>query len=239
MAMQPVFQLRDSVTVVKVGTCTVDPGKIASSQFILLKNTMGIGGGSTVTIIRDETDVILIDTGFEKEMDTSPVNHNWNRERLKSSLLTYDIHPQQITKVFLSHIHYDHFGNIELFPQADWYCHSIELAEKTTIHPSRFIPVNDGDRISLNTIVKHTPGHTKGHSSLLFKGVPGIRIAVCGDAIINLAWLLGGYQWQFNQDFEDSEKVKNSIQYLLNNADIIIPGHGEPFFSSMMRRQFG
>jgi glyoxylase-like metal-dependent hydrolase (beta-lactamase superfamily II) len=232
--MNPLLQFGDKVTLVKVGTNTVDPGKIASPQLIEVKNAMGIGGGSTVTVIRDEAEIILIDTGFEREADRSSANHTWNRERLNGCLHGYHLNPRQITKVFLTHLHYDHCGNIEMFPNTDCYCHAVELSEAISINKTRIVPVNDGDRISLNTVVKHTPGHTKGHASLICS-TDGIRFAVCGDAVINLAWLLSGYRWRFNPDVDTAEKDINSIRYLLNNADIIIPGHGEPFFSATAR----
>ena len=66
-------------------------------------------------------------------------------------------------------------------------------------------------------------------------GARKVRVAVCGDAIINLAWLQSGYIWKFNGDFFDAEAARKSIGNLLRRADVIIPGHGQPFFTSAVR----
>ncbi|MEH6659816.1 MBL fold metallo-hydrolase [Leeuwenhoekiella marinoflava] len=55
-------------------------------------------------IILTNKDIILIDTGIGNTVD--------NELQLHKTLLSFDIHPSQITKVLLSHLHKDHTGGI-------------------------------------------------------------------------------------------------------------------------------
>lgn len=92
----------------------------------------------------------------------------------------------------------------------------------------RLVPVADGEGLIPNTRVVHTPGHTPGHASILWSPPDrSVRVAVAGDAIINLSWLYSGYVWKFNADFAGVETAKESARRLLKMADIITPGHGE------------
>jgi glyoxylase-like metal-dependent hydrolase (beta-lactamase superfamily II) len=219
-----------NVKVIKIGTCTIDPGNMASTTYTLLKHQMGIGGGSTVTVIKEKDELLLIDTGYDRESDISPENGECNWNLLRTSLQLNGINPSDITKVFITHFHKDHYGGIEYLKNAKWYCHHLARVDFDGVMDN-FNSLNDGDQIIPNTVVIHTPGHTQGHSSILWTTEnKTVRVAICGDAIINLAWLQSGYIWRFNSDFFDVEATKKSLRSLLNESDIIIPGHGQPFF---------
>ena len=61
-----------NVKVIKAGTCTIDPGNSASPIQIGLKHQLGIGGGSSVIVIGEGDEILLVDTGYEREGDVSP-----------------------------------------------------------------------------------------------------------------------------------------------------------------------
>jgi glyoxylase-like metal-dependent hydrolase (beta-lactamase superfamily II) len=220
-----------NVKVIKIGTCTIDPGNMASTTYMMFKNQMGIGGGSTVTVIKEKDELLLIDTGYDQESDLSQQNGDKNWNLLRSLLQLNDIDPANITKVFITHFHRDHYGGIERFENARWYCHRFALDHFDSPLKGKFIPLDDGYHIIPNTIVITTPGHTQVHSSIVWTNEnKTVRAAICGDAIINLSWLQSKYIWKFNSDFFDVKIAKQSIMSLLNESDIIIPGHGQPFF---------
>jgi glyoxylase-like metal-dependent hydrolase (beta-lactamase superfamily II) len=217
--------------VIKAGTCTIDPGNSASPIQAGLKHQLGIGGGSSVVVIREGDETLLVDTGFEREGDVSTENKTRNWALLKGLLEWNGIRTKAISKVFITHFHHDHFGNLEYFDQAKWYALDAALAELNNPNKEQFTPLHDGDNILPHTRVKHTPGHTKGHGSLLWSDEQEkIKVAICGDAIINLSWLQSGYVWKFNGDFYDKKIARESIRGLIQQADILIPGHGQPFF---------
>jgi glyoxylase-like metal-dependent hydrolase (beta-lactamase superfamily II) len=225
-----VFSLGSQVRVVKVGSCTVDPGNAVSPLFIRLKQQLGIGGGSTVTLLRGPEGLLLVDTGYDNEDDPSPANDEANWRRLQARLGEAGVDPAEIAKVFLTHLHRDHAGNLERFPGARWYCPRLALDGYRGSGGERFIPLDEGDRLTRDVVLLVTPGHTRGHGSLLWCA-GGVRIAVAGDAILNLAWLQSGHIWRFNGDFYDEAAARESMARLLAAADLVIPGHGEPFFT--------
>jgi glyoxylase-like metal-dependent hydrolase (beta-lactamase superfamily II) len=224
------------VKIIKNGTCTVDPGNMVSLVHVALKHQIGIKGGSTVSLIAEKDDCLLIDTGYEDESDESPVNKERNWNLLKALLAFNGIRPEDITKVFITHFHPDHFGGIDCFRGAKWFCHRLAFDDLKNPLRDRFIPLGDGDQVIPNAVVMSTPGHTRGHSSILWSNDnESLRAAICGDAIINLAWLQSGFIWKFNSDFYDREVAHVSIRHLIEGADLIIPGHGQPFFSSAIK----
>ena len=224
--------------IIKTGTITIDPGCRPWNIYFEKKHQMGIGGGSTVTLIKEEDDLILVDTGFDYESDFSENNKLNNWIRLKTLLNLNGISHLNITKVLITHLHRDHFENIEKFKNAKWYCHKEELSNFENPLKEKFNTIDDGEFISLNTRVIQTPGHTKGHCSILWTDEnESIRVAISGDAIINLAYLQSGILWKHNPNFYDEDKANNSIKFLLENSDIIIPGHGQPFFTSILKNK--
>lgn len=105
------------------------------------------------------------------------------------------------------------------------------LAELNSPSQEQLAPLKDGDEVLPHTRVMHTPGHTKGHGSLLWSDEQEkIKVAICGDAIINLSWLQWGRVWKFNGDFYGQEVARGRSRLLIQQADILIPSHGQPFF---------
>jgi len=221
-----------NLKIVKQGSCTVDPGNMASGVDVSLKYQLGVGGGSTVTLVREGTDVLLADTGYDCESDLSPANDETNWRSLEGQLKFHRVAARDITRVFITHFHRDHFGGIEHFEHAHWYCHPIARDRLPAPLKDKFIPVDDGGQLMRNTRVLHTPGHTEGHASVLWTDDARlVRFAICGDAILSLAWLMSGYTWKFNADFYNLESAQASAAKLLASADLLIPGHGQPFFA--------
>ncbi len=233
------YELGTKVRVIKIGSCTVDPGNMASPLYAHLKRQLHVGGGSTVTLLRDEKDLLLIDTGYDNEGDTSAANRRANWQALRMHLALAGVRPGAITKVFVTHFHRDHCGGLEYLPRARWYCLRAALDALAGAARERFIPLDDGDSILAGAVALETPGHTLGHGSILWCAGQSVRIAVAGDAIINLAWLQSGYLWRFNSDFYNPEAARKSIARLLHESDIVIPGHGEPFFTMSLAQAPG
>lgn len=229
-----------NVKVIKVGSCTVDPGNLVSGVDVSLKYQLGIGGGSTVAVVHEGKDVLLVDTGYEHESDSSQANDDTNWQSLESHLKSHHFSPRDITKVFITHFHRDHFSGIERLEHAQWFCHRAAGKLLGDALKARFTPLDDGEHVLPNTRVLHTPGHTAGHASLIWEDESKlVRVAICGDAILSLAWLLSGYTWKFNADFYNREAARASVAKLLSSADVLIPGHGEPFFTKTVAQLAG
>ncbi len=131
--------------------------------------------------------LVLIDTGFRYEHipDEMKMNIAWSpllRIRTQISRLGYD--PDDVKHVLLSHLHFDHAGQMMDFPKAVFHMRKSEWED--ALPPSRpdyfecaykeahtlrfeYIPeekdqdiFGDGSVISMAT-----PGHSKGHSSFI------------------------------------------------------------------------
>lgn len=182
---------------------------------------IGFFGYSSVTLIEDGNENILVDTGSYGI-----------REYLANFIKQVHIH-----KVFISHLHFDHCANINLFKDIPIYIHKDEIASlkkddndifgdlyqfiSESLDKLKVIPFSAEDHLSENTRIKFTPGHTIGHSSLEIND-QSKRIIVAGDAIETL-------QEYRNPNYEDEhfDKVqyKKSYELIKNNYNIIIPGH--------------
>jgi glyoxylase-like metal-dependent hydrolase (beta-lactamase superfamily II) len=77
-------------------------------------------------LIRNANTTILVDTGFSKEMA-----ERRGRTYLHSPtelLGTFGIDAESVSDVILTHMHYDHAGNISLFPNAKLHLQEAEMA---------------------------------------------------------------------------------------------------------------
>jgi glyoxylase-like metal-dependent hydrolase (beta-lactamase superfamily II) len=77
--------------------------------------------------------------------------------------------------------------------------------------------------------VIHAPGHTPGHSALMFDDRSAL---LCGDAVVTHNPLTGrvGPQIMPSAFNRDTPEALRSLAVLENvQADVMLPGHGDPF----------
>ncbi len=175
---------------------------------ILVEGYIRHGAGivcSTCTLIRDGTQTIVVDPGTVA--DQSILIDALKRERLTV---------QDIDVVAITHSHLDHYRNIGLFPRAK----SLD-----------YWGLWDKDRLRFNTESRKfskdidivcTPGHNYDGITLMVKTATGI-VAVCGD----IFWRKG-YPKKDIYAFDEERLVKDR-EFLMKNADYVIPGHGPMF----------
>jgi len=219
-----------SVRIIKLGTVCFTPSEVASTFTLKIKSDLGIGGGSTATLIDGERK-ILIDTSFDCEWLDDPGKNERNASNLVRSLGDLGIVPGDVDAVFITHWHRDHFGNLGVFHKA------ARLASKGLVERfglEDFVGVDDQEEIGDGVKVMLTPGHTIDHASVMVDSILGgmkARVVIAGDAIISDAYFQSGRIWQYNADFYGLEAARESILRLINASDLVIPGHGVPFMS--------
>jgi glyoxylase-like metal-dependent hydrolase (beta-lactamase superfamily II) len=76
-------------------------------------------------VVRDSERTVVIDTGFDWSVAT-------RRERQclvapTRALVLAGVEPATVEHVVLTHLHYDHVGNIDAFPRATFHAHEREL----------------------------------------------------------------------------------------------------------------
>ncbi|MHB8202291.1 MAG: MBL fold metallo-hydrolase [Desulfomonilaceae bacterium] len=189
----------------------------------------GALGWCSVTIIRHGDRNILVDTGSYGD-----------RTALLNALETQGLTPNQINDVFISHLHYDHFLNVDLFSKARIW---VPMRDLTYVMEQEYLHCNDpyvpatvvhyfADRltsyvpdqiIAEGLLAIGLPGHTPGTSGLYDENS---RILFAGDGVKNA--------WEFVNRvpppaFFDAERAVANYQKVSELVDIVVPGHDCPF----------
>lgn len=163
---------------------------------------------------------------------------------LVHALGSHGITPCQIKVVILTHLHPDHIGHKELFPNALFMYHEDEklsfyFKENRTIKlggdvvyelsddgwPRYVDSTPDLRKLGNDIYIRHCPGHTKG-SLVIFACIGGLVHAFVGGIFLNQAyydrWQPPGMSW-------NQERIYSHMAFIKKKADIIVPGHGAPF----------
>ena len=192
-------------------------------------STRGALGWSSVTLVQSKEHNILVDTGSYGD-----------RQQLVKALELAGLSPDAISAVVLTHFHYDHVLNFDLFKNAQFFISKIEsvyvknggyLAAGDPYVPAVIFPLIESrltlfsGEVELFTGMRTIPlpGHTPGMSGLLLEK-EGVLIA--GDGIKN------GYDFVKKLPppaFGSSEDALACYQCAEDRARIIVPGHDQPF----------
>ena len=193
-------------------------------------------GISTITLLMLSEGLMLVDTGGYI-----------SRLGLLKALNHRGLKPKDVKFVFLTHLHFDHSHNIDLFPEAVFFVSSAEWDYAKNPHSDDFLmpwciheKLNSG---SLEIIDGEgelfsglgffpTPGHTPGCYSLKFVSSDNARIIIAGDAI---KYAKEAIMVQCDNAYDTIEAGTKSIQRILQSADRIILGH----FSELIRLENG
>ena len=180
----------------------------------------GIVGFSTVVLVEDGDRRIVFDCG----------NRGCSIQ-LKKALHQAGLSSSDITDVVLSHLHFDHTGNLPLFTNArillsgtEWQSAVTDPDEYHCIATCEYIRrsgrlafVKEGDRLTENTRVLSLPGHTAGLIGLQC----GEDTVLCSDAVKNRYELWEGLK-PMTIDPEQSRRTMDRIRSI---ARYIYPGH--------------
>jgi len=189
----------------------------------------GIVGFCGVFLITSDSTTILFDTG-----------HVGRRTALESALDATGVATSEIDYVFLSHAHWDHVQNIDIFENAEFLLSPTELRYSRKPHRNDWstpkwtgtiletVPtreVLDGDIVAPGVEVMEVPGHSPGSLALSVETDQGIA-CLAGDAL-HFAYVA---QTKKNPTvFWDDALATESIERLVQRADVLYPGHDRPF----------
>jgi N-acyl homoserine lactone hydrolase len=181
-----------------------------------------------VTLIRGSKN-ILVD-----------VAHVGRRTLLLDSLHRLGLEPSDIDTVVLTHSHWDHILNADVFKNAEFLLHpwEIEYAKAphshdwatpdytwTILERCNIREVQEGDEIDEGISVMLTPGHTRGSISLVVRQGDE-SVVVCGDALPNAQTALDQCP---SLIFWDEDDARSSACKILGVAEVLYPGHDRPF----------
>ena len=165
---------------------------------------------------------IIIDTGNPKD-----------REWLKGAIEAV-IGLKEVKYVLLTHLHYDHSGNVRLFPNAKFYTSNEEInsfnEHKSMLTFDYGFGVNeDIERAKLLSIDKFsnpslkvifTPGHSPGEISFIYTGKDGKKYLFSGDVIFEHGTGRIDLPTSIPEMMDESIALLKEIEY-----DILCPGH--------------
>ena len=209
----------------------------------LLKNLYQVAGcmygvHENVYAVQTEEGIVLIDTGLNTK----------TFEVICRNLKYWGLDQQRVSKVLLTHAHYEHSGNCFRFVSegADIYIHAAEaeairkgddrIAEYRFFGSEPYQPVqdciavNNGDRIEAGEYtfeVIHAPGHSEGSviyklttegKTILFTGDTVLADKLCRESMVG---------WTGGADYDEHKYMESLIQLADMDADVVLPGHGE------------
>lgn len=152
--------------------------------------------------------------------------------------------PEQIDIVVQTHLHFDHVGSNELFPNATFMINALEIP--WALCPPPFgvyyykefshhvisildqVQIVHGDhQIAPGIRMVHTGGHSPGHSVLFVETDVGTAV-IAGDAVYNYRNL--EYEWPQGPVYEIGATLR-SMQ-TLKSADVVLVNH-DPLFERL------
>lgn len=186
-------------------------------------------GESDVKAVRSAicTCTLVSGEGFRLLVDPSLADE---AEMAKALDRRSGVKPRDITTVFATHEHGDHWAGIAHFPGAKWLAAPAvaEILNKSRKLPRSFehAPNRLFDAIGMIS----TPGHTSTHHSLHFD-CEGLSVVVAGDAAATRDFFCERRGYFNAVDFELSARTMDKLAAL---ADIIVPGHDNYFLADCL-----
>ena len=159
----------------------------------------------TVSLIRDADRVIVVDPGMVA-----------SRDLILDPLRDLGVRPADVTDVVISHHHPGHTLNVALFPVVP--VHDFQAVMEGDVLSRR-----DADGVQLTPSVRllATPGHTPQDITTLVG---------TADDVVALTHLWWTEQGPADDPYAlDREQLRAQRERVLQQATLIVPGHGAPF----------
>lgn len=202
-------------------------------------------------LIEGDDEVILIDTGLGDVDEVATMQSRYGVDYVASrngdqdlvkQLKDKGVEPGDVDTIVITHLHFDHVGNNELFPNARFIVQRDELPQG--LSPPKFcmfyypeykykmldvLPrteVIEGDlQLSDSVSLVKIGGHTPGCMVVMLETDIG-RVCLASDVMYNyknleLNWPMGSF-W-------DLRELMRGYQRLHREADVIIPQHDWQF----------
>jgi len=168
------------------------------------------------------------------------VAHTGRRALLLEKLRERGLSPADIEIVVLTHAHWDHMLNIDLFPNAQVLVSAAERRYAANPRPSdwatpaytgailermKLHEVQEGDEIDRGVRILETPGHSPGSMIVTVDDEAG-TIGITGDAAPTAASVLEGVPYL---TFFDEQIARESMKKIRAHCRVLYPGHDRPF----------
>jgi glyoxylase-like metal-dependent hydrolase (beta-lactamase superfamily II) len=198
-----------------------------------------------IWVIRSATRTIVVDTGFDAEAAASR-----GRTLLRpvaAGLAAIGVDPGEVQDVVITHMHYDHAGNVPLFPKARFHVQDAELAYCTgramghghlampfdarnvvamvqRIFAGRVVFHAGDEELFPGVFLHHLPGHTPGLQAVRVDTARG-PVVLASDVIHFWDNLLRETPYPIVADVVAYLASLRRLRSLAPSLDHLIPGH--------------
>jgi glyoxylase-like metal-dependent hydrolase (beta-lactamase superfamily II) len=196
-------------------------------------------------VIRGAEGVILFDSGFNQRV--ADLHGHGKVEPIRLGLSALDITPDDVKLIVISHLHYDHVGNLEQFPGAEIAVQASEVQFWSSSMATRALFANlaeqeylenldrarsdgrvkllEGDtQITQGVYAISLPGHTPGQEGLIVK-TPEKSLVLASDALHFRAELDNDWPFMIVTDLVGMYGSFERLRTLSADGHIIVPGH--------------
>ena len=159
---------------------------------------------------------------------------------LVKSLREKGLETDDIDIVILTHMHWDHCQNTDLFTKARVLVNPTEIdyarapnkwdlavaaGMADMMRNMKVDTVSEGDKVVDGVTIIETPGHTKGHMSIL-ADIDGEKVLLAGDAMPESGSIARGLPYNVFWDVSDAQE---SVEKMVAASNVFYPGHDRPF----------
>lgn len=166
-------------------------------------------------------------------------------EELDQQFKKIDLKLEDVNLLVLTHLHLDHTDGLKFFPKTEILVGDLEFRRPNNNLPSTYptwfkphtvqykpnkievfdlaYPITRAEDL----LYIPTPGHTHGHSSIIFK-TDNFDIIFAGDTSYNQKQLISGVLAGVNTSYPDSRKTYNKLNaYADQRKSIYLPTHDQ------------
>lgn len=205
-------------------------------------------------LIRGPGRVILVDTGYDAEeagLRGRPI-----RMDPVEALKPFDLRPEDVTEIIVTHLHYDHAGGLHLFPNAQLHLQAAEMAYATgpcMCHDTLRMPFtaghvceaikrlysgkltfHEGDAEIADGITVHCiGGHSRGLQAVRVRTQAGWMV-LASDAAHFYENFVAAKPFPIVVDLQDMLEGFTTLRRLASDPKLIVPGH-----DPLVRTYFG
>jgi glyoxylase-like metal-dependent hydrolase (beta-lactamase superfamily II) len=198
-----------------------------------------------VWVVSNENRTIVVDTGFDQKL--ADKRNRTIVHPVEEGVRALNIDPEKIKDVVITHMHYDHAGNLPLFPNARFHiqdtemefvtgrcmCHDIMRHAYEADHVVNLVrclfdhrvQFHDGSaEIAPGVEVHHIGGHTKGLQTVRVKTDIG-WVVLASDTSHFYAHMEQSRAFPIVYNVADMFEGFNTLRELASSPKLVIPGH--------------
>jgi glyoxylase-like metal-dependent hydrolase (beta-lactamase superfamily II) len=196
-------------------------------------------------VLRSDDETILVDTGFDPVVGarrgrTCLIEPGEAMDRLGVTADT-------VSRVMITHLHYDHTGNLDRFPEAEllvpaveldfWlgpmgrrgqFAHHVEEAEldvlRAAVDDGRVRSLVGGEEIADGVHAMHLGGHSPGQMALAVFG-SGLGVILASDAVHFYDELERERPFAVIADLAEMYEAYDNVREVAGDVAHIVPGH--------------